>query len=241
MWILDTRRGIPTRVTSGAGAKAFPVWSPTADRFAFGFSPNSATVNLYAASVSNPADARPLVTNGDVSIPTDWSHDGSTVLYTARDQRGNFDIWAYSLDRSTAFPVVQSPFQEDGAHFSPDGRWVAYETSESGRVDVVVQAFPSGTGKVAVSSGGGSQVRWSRDGRELYYLSPDGFFNAAPFEAAGDRARIGTPTRLFRIALPAYGRAEYAVARDGRFLVDVVADEEPSPLRIVLNWRGRAW
>jgi Tol biopolymer transport system component len=141
-------------------------------------------------------------------------------------------------------PAVQTAGDQFGGEISPDGRWLAYESNESGRFDVYLQPFPDAGGKWQVSLAGGTQARWSRDGRELYFVAPDARLMAAPVRASADGKTLdlGSPVPLFRPRLASGagatpGRAQYAVAPDGRFLMNtVVEDTAASPITVIVNW-----
>jgi Tol biopolymer transport system component len=161
-------------------------------------------------------------------------------LYYEVNAEGGRDLWALDLTQKGRAPLVvaNSPFEESAGQFSPDGRWVAYQTNDSGRFEIVVQAFPEPHARWAVSTGGGTQPRWSADGRTLYYVTPAGKFMAVPIASSGSTLRAGTAVALFD-APPSdtgQGLPQYAVAPDGRFLVNVSVDVEMPPLTVVLNW-----
>ena len=146
-------------------------------------------------------------------------------------------------DRKTIL-VVKTPFDELNGQFSPDGRWVAYETNESGRFEIVVQPFPMPTGKWQVSAGGGIQPRWRTDGKELYFVAPDGKLMAASI-TAGATFAAGTPAPLFSVRLAKGGgyeeQPEYMVSHDGRFLVNQpVEATTTAPITLILNWKPPA-
>jgi WD40 repeat protein len=135
--------------------------------------------------------------------------------------------------------VANTPFAERVGEFSPDGRWVAYETDESGRFEIVVQPFPNPTGKSQVSSGG-VKPRWRADGRELYYLAPDGRLMAVAITTQDSAFRAGTPLALFPTRVATTGasavKAQYAVSRDGRFLINQTTGQAAvAPITLVLN------
>ena len=150
-----------------------------------------------------------------------------------------------SLDH-TPRVVANTPAEELLAQFSPDGRWVAYQTNESGRFEVVVQPFPGAGGKWLVSTAGGVAPRWRADGKELYFVAPDATLMAAPVTAAGTSFEAGTPVALFPTRIVEGGsvtqnRPQYAVARDGRFLINQpVADATATPITLILNWQPPA-
>ena len=176
--------------------------------------------------------------------PQDWSKDGRFLRYFELDPKTARDLWALEMTANERKPrvVVNTPFEERNGQFSSDGRWVAYETNESGRFEIVVQPFPAPSGKWQVSTGGGTQPRWRADGKELYFIAPDGKLMAAPVTASALTFEAGTPVALFptRIA-PVVGtfRHQYAVSRDGRFLINQAAEESTTtPITLILNWSG---
>ena len=140
--------------------------------------------------------------------------------------------------------MVESPANERGAQFSPDGRWLAYESDESGRSEVYLRPFPGPGTRTQVSTGGGAQVRWRRDGRELFYVDLNGGLTAVPIgpSSRSDTLEVGAPALLFRAplseAVPRASGPLYMVSRDGqRFLIDAVVDDEGlSPISVILNW-----
>ena len=143
--------------------------------------------------------------------------------------------------------MVQTSFDEVQGQFSPDGRWVAYASNESGRYEIYIRPFPGPGGKWQVSTGGGIYPRWRRDGKELFYVAPDNRMMAAPIQVAADGRTLspGAPVALFASRLTTgntgiggfASRAQYAVAPDGRFLLNVSADDAAaSPITIVQNW-----
>ena len=130
----------------------------------------------------------------------DWSPDGRFLLYRSIDPKTGSDIWALPLDGDRKpFPVVQTNFDERDGQFSPDGKWIAYQSNESGRFEIYVQPFPGPGGKSQVSTNGGAQVRWRRDGKELFYIALDGRLMAVPIRLAsnGQAVEAGTPVPLF--------------------------------------------
>jgi hypothetical protein len=172
---------------------------------------------------------------------TDWSSDRRLLLYQSRDH-GQEDLWILPASaRQQGRPFLATPANEGQGQFSPDVRWIAYTSDESGTFEVYVRRFPDGNGKWLVSTHGGAQPRWRRDGKELYYLALDGKLMAADVKATASALETGRPHALFDTGIRASffeRRNQYLVARDGqRFLVNVSAeDENPSPITVVLNW-----
>jgi dipeptidyl aminopeptidase/acylaminoacyl peptidase len=133
--------------------------------------------------------------------PTDWSADGRFLLFEAVDPKTGSDIWALPFDGDRKpFPVVQTSFDESTSQFSPDGKWIAYQSNESGRYEIYLQPFPGPAGKSQVSTNGGAQVRWRRDGKELFYIAFDGRLMAVPIRFTANAVQVidaGTPMPLF--------------------------------------------
>jgi len=161
-------------------------------------------------------------------------------LYFNQDPKTGGDLWAMPMTGNDHKPIVvaNTPFEERTAQFSPDGRWVAYDTNESGRFQIVVQPFPNPTGKWQVSTTGGIQPRWSKDGNELYFIAPDGKLMAATIHTSESSFGAGRPEALFqtRMNLNPY-KHSYAVSADGRFLINQLVNESATtPITLLLNW-----
>jgi hypothetical protein len=142
-------------------------------------------------------------------------------------------------DDRKPIPIASTPFSEDNGQFSPDGRWVAYQTDESGRNEIVVQSFPDPTIKTHVSTGGGSNPRWRPNGKEIYFISSDLKLMAATVRRSAAGLDFDTPTPLFQTNIyTGTAKTQYAVADDGHFLINqLVADSAPAPITLILNWR----
>jgi dipeptidyl aminopeptidase/acylaminoacyl peptidase len=199
-------------------------------------------------------DEQPLLVTLQNKAPLDWSRDGRYLLYSNLDPKTQSDLWVLPLTPSTGaaskpVAVVHTSFDETQGQFSPDGRWVAYTSNESGHEEIWVLPFPDAGGKREVSTTRGSQPRWRSDGKELFYVAADARLMAVSIRVAADGRALdaGTPVALFptRLASGAnisligwQSRALYAVARDGRFLMNVNADAatDVAPLTMVLNW-----
>jgi serine/threonine protein kinase/Tol biopolymer transport system component len=243
VWILDLERSLFSRFTFDAAEDAWPVWSPDGATIAFN-SDRSGVYDLYQKSATGVGSEELLLATPRNKGPVDWSPDGRFLLYRSPGATTGFDLWALPLfgDRKP-FVVVQTNFEERDGQFSPDGKWIAYQSNESGQTQVLVQPFPGPGGKLQVSTDGGAQVRWRADGRELFYVSPDGRLMAVPIRPAADRRSLeaGAPVPLFATRMggttPGINRQEYVVSKDGqRFLVDV-AESVASPITVVLNWK----
>ena len=249
VWLMDVRRGVASRFTFDAVADSGPIWSSDGTRLVFLSSPKGAA-GLFEKPSSGATDEQPLLVNPQIQAPLDWSPDGRVLLYSIQDAKTGLDLWALPLEGRKPFPVVQTSFDESGGQFSPDGRWLAYVSNESGRYEIYVRPFPESGGKWQVSTGGGAQPRWRRDGRELFYVAPDNRLMAVPIRLGSIAGAVdaGAPVALFPTHLASGAgigsggytlSAQYAVAADGRFLMNVAVDEGvTSPITIVLNWEA---
>jgi serine/threonine protein kinase/Tol biopolymer transport system component len=244
VWVLDAARGSLTRLTSDPTAEGLPVWSPDGQRLAYE-SLRSGVWNLHVRPAAGQATEERLQESSKHQIPLDWSRDGRFLLYLEGTTVAIYDGDLFALPMTgadrTPLPIATTPFTELSGRFSPDGRWVVYETHQSGRPEIVVQPFPDASaGAVQVSVQGGSTPRWSADGRELYFMARDGTLMAADVTVSGARFEAGVPRPLFRsTALNWFGWFQYDVDRTGRFLMSVATDATP-PIRLLLNWKPAA-
>ena len=239
IWLLETNRGVLSRFTFEKGDDVTPVWSPDGGSVVFGSNRRGAgLMDLYQKRAAGEAGSEQLLLSSDqTKSATDWSPDGSYLLFSSVDPKTDSDIWAMKFDGDRKpLPVVQTRFQEGGARFSPDGRWIAYQSNKSGRPEVYLQPFPGPGADLPVSTGGGSALRWRADGREIFYLAPDGRMMAVPIRPArdGKALELDAPVPLF-----AADSNDYMVARDGqRFLLFVTAPAPlTAPLSVILNWK----
>jgi len=246
IWVLDIARGAMSRFTFGPGLINGPVWSPDGGSIVFSSRGASILRDLYRKPVRGAGDQELLVrAAGQNALPVDWSRDGRFLVYERDGERTNKKVlWILGLDgdRKPA-PYLEASYNEFLAQFSPDGKWMAYVSDESGHEQVYVRAIPPTRPPVQVSIAGGSQPRWRLDGRELFYVSADQKVTAVPirFTAAGVEAE--PPQPLFDF-VPGTGGGptmfNYQPAADGqRFLMLVApADEALVPITVVLNWQA---
>jgi eukaryotic-like serine/threonine-protein kinase len=247
VWLMDVTRGVTSRFTFDSSVELQPVWSPDGTRIVFNAT-RKAGSGLYERQSSGASDEQPLLLDRQVQWPFDWSQDGRFILYSVADANGQPDLWVLPLEGKKPFPVAQTSFDETGGQFSPDGRWLAYASNESGRNEIYVRPFPEPGGKWQVSTAGGTQPRWQRDGSELFYVAPDNRLMAVTIRAGSIAGTIdaGAPVVLFATRLAsgaAIGSAgnvpsaQYSVAANGRFLMNVDAGQPvTSPITVVLNW-----
>ena len=245
IWIMDLLRGGLSPFTSEAETEIHPVWSPDGASIVFESSRDAWKMRIKPSSGVG-ADAV-VHAERDLQRPQDWSRDGKFLVYDKLTSATGHDVWF--LERTgnewTPKAFVATAAEELNAQFSPDGRWIAYETNASGRYQVVVQSFPNQTRSWPVSIDGGAQPRWSADGRELYFVAPDRKMMAVPVVATRTTFEVGAPVALFATHIVSSRllglHAQYVVARDGRFLINETADEFTAPITVILNWdEGRA-
>jgi WD40-like Beta Propeller Repeat len=245
IWLLDLFRGVATRFTSDPQPDIAPIWSPHGDRIVYS-SLGKEGFDLYQKSVTGTASEKLLETPQSKQA-TDWSSDRRFLLYRSLDPKSDWDIWALPFDGDRKpFPVVRTNFEERDGQFSPDGKWIAYQSNESGRFEIYVQPFPGPGVRSLVSTNGGAQVRWRHDGKELFYIALDGRLMAVPFKLAsnGQAVESGAPVPLFTAGVGAVqdiAPPHYVVSSDGqRFLVDTVVEEAASPITVLLNWKPQS-
>lgn len=223
------------RLTFAPATSSTPVWSPDASRLVFS-SNRKMHLDLYMKNSDGAQEEKSIVQGDFDSIPSDWSRDGKYILYT----QGK-DLWFVTPQDMKSSLFLKAPSALRNGQFSPDGKWVAYASNESGRWEIYVTSFPEARGKWQVSTGGGEQPRWRGDGKELFYLSSDYKLMATPV-TTGANFDAGTPVTLFQAAprqpVPLTDRFAYDVSRDGqRFLIITqVRQADTAPMSIVLNW-----
>jgi Tol biopolymer transport system component len=235
VWLIDAVRGVPRHFTSGSPSEE-PVWSNDGNRIAFGSEPKG-VVDLYEKAVGSAGTETLLAASSEHKHANDWSPDGRFIVYTNQSAKNGYDIWALPLfgDRKP-FPIAQMPFNEVNARFSPDGHWIAYQSNETGRDEIVIQPFPGPGAPSTVSSTGGTSPQWRRDGRELFYLALDNRLMAAPVTLNGQKVDVGIPVSLFSVR----PQSEYAALPDGqRFLINTIT-EDVANITLILNWHPPA-
>jgi len=213
------------------------------DQIAFFSSHGGGHTAIYTRPVRGADEPRLLVRDPDAELAaTDWSPDG--FLLIDRSVGVNTDIWVHSLHDQSFRPFQAGQFDERAGTFSPDGRLVAFTSTETGRAEVYLATFPEAAERWRVSTDGGGQPVWRRDGRELHYLSLDSRLMAVPLEssAAGRTAlSLGTPRPLFHADLKEHGHAQFDTIDGRRFLVNRnVSTGAARPLTLVLHALARA-
>jgi Tol biopolymer transport system component len=245
IWLIDAR-GAMRRLTSDPALDFFPVWSDDSRRVIFQ-STRGKAADLYMVAANGEGAEELLWSDERAKSPADVSPNGQVLLYSSSAPGASADLWLLPLtgDR-TPRPFVQTRGDDRDGQFSPDGKWVAYQSNHSGRAEIYLQPFPGPGDPVQVSVNGGTQVRWGRRGLELLYVGADQRMMsvAVSSDATGGSARLAQPMALFRTPFDPsvlQGRQQYVVSGDNqRFLVNTPIDAAaPSPIVVMLNWKGR--
>ena len=253
LWLLDDGR--TSRFTFDPAPDTDPVWSPDGARIVFRSNRTGAD-DLYQKLASGAGVEERLVASNQVKTPESWSADGRFLLYRSIDPQTSLDLWVVPMvGNRTPSVFLKTPFREGYGAFSPDGRWVAYESNELGQNEIFVRPFvppaAAGTpptlagGQWQVSTAGGIYPRWRPDGKELYYLNPAGAMMAVPITVTGATLAPGAPMVLFPTRIvgggedAAQGR-QYDVASDGRFLINTELDTIAAPITLLQNWNPGA-
>lgn len=249
--LLDFVRGTKTRLTFGQGLNISPTWSPDGSHIIFASTRETRDADLYQKPASGAKNEELLLESSESKYPTSWSSDGRFLLYTAINPKTGRDLWVLPLEGDhKPIPFMITDFGETDGRFSPDMRWIAYVSDESGSDEIYVRGFsatsarPSseGEGRWLISKGGGTGPRWRRDGKELFYRAPNG--NMMVVEIMADHGfRAATPKPLFQAPPDLttlstfYSHSTWDVSPDGnRFLLASPSIESSSSFNVVLNW-----
>jgi eukaryotic-like serine/threonine-protein kinase len=241
IWVLDLARAAAAPLTLSTSDEYGPIWSPDGSKIGYGRNRDGVS-SIYQKSSNGSGDEELLLKSSTSVLPTSWSSDGETIVF--RNLLAKNEIWYLPLSppRKPVALLESRDFTHIQSQLSPDGRWLAYTSPESGRFEVYVQSFPKSSGKWQVSTEGGDWPRWSRDGHEIYFLSPAAKMMAASVKA-GTSFEMGTPKALFD-ANVLFGtgvreglKHQYDVASDGRFLINTpVGGDANSSITVLLNW-----
>jgi serine/threonine protein kinase/Tol biopolymer transport system component len=249
VWLLDGLR--MNRFTADPASDQRAVWSPDGKRIVFRSS-RTGQSDLYVKAADASMGEERLLSSDQLLAAMSWSHDGRFLLYRISDPQTGNDLWVLPMvgDRTPSV-FLKTPFRETYGVFSPDGRWVAYQSDESGRPEIYVRPFvPPGAGGTAaggqwpVSTEGGITPAWRPDGKEVYYLDPAGAMMAAPIVVSGNTLQPGAPVRLFPTRIFGGGvdllqGRQYDVAPDGRFLINTDLSAA-GPITLLMNWNPEA-
>jgi Tol biopolymer transport system component len=245
IWLLEAARGILTRFTVDPGSDWSAVWSPDGSQIAYARD----DVPYKRAVAAAAGSETPLLSSSREATPTDWSPDGRYLLFQMQDPNTNLDLWVlpFHADGKPGDPIVVAHTKADErqGQFSADGKWIAYQSNESGRAEIYIQPFPAPGPKSRVSTNGGIQPRWRRDALELFYLAIDGRLMAVPIRSgSGAAAEPAAAIPLFWTRMYGAGQSantlfpQYSVSPDGqRFLMNTLSRVSAGPLTVVLNWK----
>jgi serine/threonine protein kinase len=244
VWLLEVARGLLSRFTFHPAQEGVPIWSPDGQSIVFN-SNREVSFHLYVKPISGTGAEERLLTTTQSKSPTGWSSDGRFLLFRSVDPETSHDLLALPLygDRKP-FPVVRGEFIEPYGQLSPDGKWIAYQSDESGRAEVYVRPFRNAGAQIGISTDGGAQMRWRRDGRELIYVALDGRLMAVPLRLNGDALEAGVPVPLFAarigdvVSRDSGYFQQYVMTPDAtRFLMNTVVDAgSVPPITVILNW-----
>ncbi len=252
IWVLDlASEGVPARRTFGSGDNLEPVWSPGGESLVY----TGPRFDLYRTRASGAGTEDLVLDSVRFPVATDWSPDGRTLLITHLPETGNgVDVTAVTLGSAPKLtPLLSSPFNEAQAKFSPDGRWIAYLSDETGRNEIYVRPFPNATRQIRISAAGGMLPLWSADGTELFYLTADGVLMTVAVKIHDDELEHSAPQPLFKADFVIGDHASpvgelphwpYAVAPDGqRFLVNERTHDRPpsapqsgDTIAVIVDW-----
>jgi eukaryotic-like serine/threonine-protein kinase len=238
LWLLDLKRGSTSRFTFDGSHNNEPVWSPDGTEVVFaGRSQSDGVPNLhYKPTASGSETDEPLLPSGPGRIPTDWSFDGRHILFEETHPKTRTDLWILQMPDRKPSSYLQTEFVERSGRFSPDGHWIAYVSNETGRDEVFVRSFPAASRKSQISIDGGVAPQWRRDGKELFYVSPNGTFKSV---TVGTTPRFdpGPPRVLFTARIR---NEDYSLSRDGqRVLLNPIPLDSTvpaPPITVVINW-----
>jgi Tol biopolymer transport system component len=256
LWLQDGARA--TRITFEGATSDYPVWSPDASRLVFFQAEGrNDSGGIYQKAANGAQTQESLLVRERPSFATSWSRDGRYLLYFIVNPGPGIDLWVMPMSGTRKpIPLVQSPFSKVWGQFSPDGRWVAYASNESGRTEIYVRRFvvpddatagsATREGQWQISAAGGVFPTWRADGKELFYIDPAGMMMAATISVTGQTVVPGTPVALFQTSVVGGGTdvndlgRQYDVAPDGRFLINRVLDAGIVPITLIQNWNPDA-
>jgi Tol biopolymer transport system component len=237
IWIQDVDRGVPRRFTYTATDEVNPIWSAVGTRIVFR-SDRAGPPDIHEKAVEGTGNQDVVLAAPGVQHPLDVSADGQRLIYLEEDRVTRADLWLLLLtgDRKPT-PLLRTPFEERDAVFSPDGRVLAFESDESGAPEIYVMPIDAVGSRRRVSRSGGQTPRWRRDGKELFYLAPDGSLMSVTMTLS-PALEVGSERRLFVVA----NRTAYDVfdvSPDGqRFLINTSPVTDSAPITVILNWQS---
>jgi len=243
LWLLEVERGVFSRFTSNPALSGFPVWSPDGRTVIYR---SASSRNLYRRESSIGGNEERVSQSPNTLTPNDWSRDGRMVLYYELHPQTQRDLWILPVTTdgrpvpdAPARPYLRTRFNESYGRFSPEANphWVAYQSDESGRYEIYIQAFPEPRGATRISTDGGQYPEWGPNGHELFYVSPDYKLMAVSVKLGEDSVVPSAPRELFPLPTVDIGWSPYEAASDGqRFLVRATSQQAVQPLTVIVNW-----
>ncbi len=238
LWTVASPDGAPSRLTFDPGIDFFPVCAPEAPEVVFA-TLRTGPPDLFRLAVDAPGSEQKVYSSPVADVPNHWTAHG-LVLFSILNAQFNWDIHALSLGDGSTFPVIATSAEERQAHLSPDGRWLAYVSNESGSFEVYAQPLRGGGARWQVSRAGGMQPQWAADGREIYYLEPDTTLISRAVAAGPSGLAFGQPSVLFTTKVsgwePNNPTAQYVVTADGRRVLAGTMTDAPQSITVALNW-----
>jgi Tol biopolymer transport system component/predicted Ser/Thr protein kinase len=239
IWLIETSRGVPSRLTSGRGARISPVWSPDGRTIMYS---SGAPFNLFRIASDGAGVEERVTQSPNAQTANDWSHNGRFIIYAEAAPDTGRDLWVLPVTPegrpspgAKAWPFVRERFDQTMARFSPDTRWVAYQSDESGQSEVYVRSFPEPREKLRISTSGGVYPQWGSDGREVFYQSRDGRLMIVTLKLVGASWEASLPRELF--AFQAFGGGSpYEATPDGQRFLTGGTSASPEPLTVIVNW-----
>ena len=239
IWLYDLSRETLTRFTFDGNTNSRPVWTPDGKRIAF-YSTKDGPLNLFWQLADGSGGLEKLATSDFINVPDSFSPDGQLLAFHEANPKSGEDIIVLRLTDRKVQPFLRTPFNEADPRFSPDGRWIAYMSDESGRSEIYVQPYPGPGGKWQISTDGGTEPVWNRNGRELFYRNGNKMM-AVEITTQPNFA-LGNPRVLFEgpYVLATVPISNYDVSPDGRRFLMVKPTEQaqaaPTQINVVLNW-----
>jgi len=248
VWLYDLFREKQTRLTFGPSRSGFPVWAPDGNTVAF-YLNKTGTYDLFEKRSDSTGSEEPILESESSKYPTAWSADGRFIAYnTISPGKSATELWILPrFGERKPYPLLQGSFNVGQGQFSPDGRWMAYASDESGKVEVYVTPFPGGGSKWQVSTAGGASPRWRRDGKEFFYLAADSELMAADVDISGSVFQVVSRRGLFHVLLKTgvsrldvsttSEQITYDAGPDGKwFVVNAPPAGSPPPITLITHW-----
>jgi eukaryotic-like serine/threonine-protein kinase len=239
IWYFEVFQNKQTRFTFSASFDHHAVWSPDQSKIIYD-SQRRGRANLYVKALSGTGSEELLLESDDEKTPDGFSPDGRFLVYQSFNSKTKLDLWLLPfLGDRKPIPIIRTENNELGGQISPDNKWLAYTSDESGRSEIYVTTFPTVSGKRQISTTGGTQPKWRGDGKELFYLSADRILTSVEIKE-GERFEEGEAKPLFATQARYTGNIAYDISADGKsFLINtMISNEKSPPLTVVLGWNA---